>query len=163
MIVRRETPDEARAIGQFVTTAFLTARHADGNEAAIVARLRAEGGLLLSLVAEGAKGLIGHVAASPVTIGGAGGWGCIAPLAVCEAARRQGIGAALMRAALARLEAAGAGGVVVLGDPAYYGRFGLIADPARFAPGLPPEYLLGRSFRDPPPAGEVRFHPAFGV
>lgn len=163
MILRDEAEGEAGAIGELITTAFLTAPHADGTEAAIVVRLRAGGGLLLSLVAERAEGLIGHVAASPVTIGGVGGWACIAPLSVAEGARRQGVGAALMRAALVRLEAAGLGGVVLLGDPAFYGRFGFIADPARFVPGLPAEYLLGRAFRGAGLAGEIRFHPAFGL
>lgn len=73
MILRDAAASEAGAIGDLITTAFLSAPHADGTEAALVARLRAEGGLWLSLVAEAAAGLAGHVAASPVRIGGAAG------------------------------------------------------------------------------------------
>ena len=160
MILRAEQPGEAGAIGALITAAFATAAHADGTEAAIMARLRDSGDLLLSLVAEEA-GVLGHVAASPVTIGGAAGWACIAPVSVAPAVQRQGVGAALMRAALAALQAQGADGVIVLGDPGYYGRFGLKADPRRHVPDVPGEFLLSLSFGTDP-AGVVSFHPAFG-
>lgn len=161
MILRAEQPGEAGAIGALITAAFATAAHADGTEAAIMARLRDSGDLLLSLVAEEAGVLLGHVAASPVTIGGAAGWACIAPVSVAPAVQRQGVGSALMRAALAALRAQGAGGVIVLGDPGYYGRFGLKADPRRHVPDVPGEFLLSLSFGTAP-EGVVSFHPAFG-
>ena len=161
MIPRPERADEAAAIGQLITEAFATAPHADGNEAEIVTRLREGGGLLLSLVCADAAGLTGHIAASPVTIGGAPGWACIAPVCVAPRCQRQGIGGALMRAALDGLRAQGLGGVVLLGDPAYYTRFGLLADPARHLPGVPAEYLLSRAFAEPAPTGPITLHPAF--
>jgi putative acetyltransferase len=52
----------------------------------------------------------------------------LAPVAVGEAWRRRGIAAALIGAGLDRARAEGWRGVVVLGDPAYYRRFGF--DPA---------------------------------
>lgn len=160
MILRPERTDDAAAIGALITAAFATAAHADGTEAAVMARLRASGDLLLSLVAEDGRGLLGHVAASPVTLGGAAGWACIAPVSVAPAVQRQGVGGALMRAALAKLQAQGAGGVVVLGDPAYYGRFGLQADPRRHVPDVPAEFLLSLAFGSLA-EGVVAFHPAF--
>ncbi len=48
----------------------------------------------------------------------------LAPLAVAAAWRRRGVGAALVRASLEELRASGCDLVLVLGDPAYYGRFG---------------------------------------
>ena len=160
MILRAEQPGEAGAIGALITAAFATAAHSDGTEAAIMARLRDSGDLLLSLVAEEA-GVLGHVAASPVTIGGAEGWACIAPVSVAPAVQRQGVGTALVQAALADLRAQGLGGVIVLGDPCYYGRFGLKADPRRHVPDVPGEFLLSLSFGTDP-AEVVSFHPAFG-
>lgn len=48
----------------------------------------------------------------------------LAPLAVAPAWQRQGVGTALVRAGLRRLEDAGFGLVLVLGDPQFYGRLG---------------------------------------
>ena len=48
----------------------------------------------------------------------------LAPLGVVPAHQGQGVGGALVRAGLARLETMGVRQVFVLGDPAYYSRFG---------------------------------------
>ena len=67
--------------------------------------LRAAGALTLSLVAvDGADGLVGHVAFSPVTIAGrAGRWYGLGPISVRPSRQRSGIGARLMDEGLARL------------------------------------------------------------
>jgi predicted N-acetyltransferase YhbS len=51
----------------------------------------------------------------------------LGPLAVNPACRELGVGAALMRHALAAAEAAGHGAVILLGDAPYYARFGFSA------------------------------------
>lgn len=89
------------------------------DEADLVARLRADGDLPLSLVAEAGGVILGHVALSPLRA--AGPALALAPLAVHPAVQGRGIGTALVRAAL---DAFGDHSVVVLGDPAYYRRFG---------------------------------------
>jgi putative acetyltransferase len=48
----------------------------------------------------------------------------LAPVAVLPAVQKRGIGTALIREALGRLAATRLDLVLVLGDPAYYGRFG---------------------------------------
>ena len=48
----------------------------------------------------------------------------LAPLAVTPARHRQGVGSQLIRAGLVAMREAGVALVCVLGDPAYYGRFG---------------------------------------
>ncbi len=48
----------------------------------------------------------------------------LAPLAVSPARQRQGIGTAIVQAGLQLLDANGVDVVLVLGDPAYYGRLG---------------------------------------
>ncbi len=121
--MRAERPGDAARIDAVHRAAFPT-----DAEARLVARLRAAGKARVALVAEADGEIVGHVLLSPVRLasgerGELPGLG-LAPLAVLPASQRRGIGAALVRAALAEGRAAGAGFVVVLGDPAYYGRFG---------------------------------------
>lgn len=159
-MLRDEAPDDAAAIAALLTAAFRDAPRSDGSEAAIVARLRAAGALTLSLVAADAAGLAGHVAFSPVRAGDAPGWQGLAPLAVRADARRRGIGAALVRAGLARLRGLGAAGCVVLGDPAYYGRFGFAADPRLTLAGVPAPHFQILRLVGPMPTGRAEYHPA---
>ena len=154
-----ETPDDAPAIAALVTDAFLTAAHADGTEAAIVDGLRAAGALLLSLVATDGPALVGHVAASPVTIAGRPGWAGIGPLAVRADRRRAGIGAALMTAALDALRARGLAGAVLVGDPAYYARFGFAAEPRPDRPRRPRRVRPRPALRRPAPDRRHRLPP----
>lgn len=161
MLIRPEQPHDARAISLLTTAAFQTAPHSDGTEAEIVDRLRSAGALLLSLVAEDGTGIVGHVAFSPVTIGDDPAWVGLGPVSVAPSAQNAGIGTAMIREGLARMAATGHGGCVVLGDPAYYARFGFAATSAITYPGVPPEYFMALSFGDPMPQGEAAYHPAF--
>ncbi len=73
----------------------------------------------------------------------------LAPLAVAPPRQGRGIGAALVRAGLAKVRAAGFDAVFVLGDPAYRGRFGFTpAAAAGYAsPSAEPHFMglaLGR-------------------
>jgi putative acetyltransferase len=54
----------------------------------------------------------------------------LAPLAVRPGLQRAGVGSALVRTGLQSIPEFGAHGVLVLGDPAYYGRFGFSAETA---------------------------------
>jgi putative acetyltransferase len=120
--IRAECLTDAIAIGWLIDSAFSTPA-----EARLVDALRANANLLVSLVAEADGEVVGHVAFSPVMIGDGGivarGAG-LAPVAVAESWRRQGIAAGLIRAGLDACRALGIPFVVVLGDPAYYSRFG---------------------------------------
>jgi putative acetyltransferase len=65
----------------------------------------------------------------------------LAPLAVAPDQQKQGIGSALVRAGLARLRQEGIEAVYVLGDPAYYGRFGFLPERSVRTPcPIPPEW-----------------------
>jgi putative acetyltransferase len=122
MIIRPETSGDVAAIGDLVRAAF--ARH---QEAGLVDGLRRSGDLRLSLVAEEAGRVIGHVGFSRVWISRDGRRSpgvSLAPLAVAAERRRRGVGAELVEAGHADLRAAGESICFVLGDPAYYGRFG---------------------------------------
>ena len=161
--IRDERPGDADAIRQLTAAAFAGAEHSDGTEAAIVDALRDAGALTVSLVAEDEGAIVGHVAISPVRIGGEiAGWHGLGPVSVDPAFQRQGIGDRLIREALNRLRAGGSNGCVVLGEPAYYARFGFRADPRLTFAGPPPEYFQLLAFGASAPAGPVAYHPAFG-
>jgi putative acetyltransferase len=162
MQIRPELPTDAAAIGEVIELAFDGHPYSAGTEGAIVRALRSAGALSVSLVAVLEGEVAGHVAFSPVMVGGrALGWHGLGPLAVRPAAQRRGIGAALVREGLARLRAQGAAGCVVLGDAAYYARFGFAVRPGLVYPGPPPEHFMALSFGAGYPAGPVAYHPAF--
>ena len=89
--------------------------------------LRASEKVAVSLVAEVAGTVVGHVLFSPVSVhpplGATPGVG-LGPLAVLPGQRRRRIGASLVEVGLESCRRAGAAFAVVLGDPGYYARFG---------------------------------------
>lgn len=165
MQIRTERPEDAAAIAAITTAAFEDAPHAGGNEARVVETLRRSGALTLSLVAVEEGGFpVGHIAFSPVRIAGqAGQWFALGPVSVRPDRQRQGLGGALIREGLARLERLGAQGCVLLGEPAYYSRFGFAGGEALTYMGDPNPYLQWLAFAGPSPRGEVVFDPAFEV
>lgn len=113
-------------------------RQHDGREEADIVAHTWELGIApaeLDLVAVEDDGrLIGHVLAAPGVLRGRQGEDdgearvdrralAVAPLAVLPSRQRRGVGSSLMREVLSRAEASGAPLVLLLGDPAYYGRF----------------------------------------
>lgn len=163
MQIRLERPDDATTIHALTVAAFRGMPFSDGAEAGVVAGLRTAGALTLSLVATEGGEILGHVAFSPVTIDGeAGDWFALGPVSVWPDRQRSGVGQALIREGLRRLRAMGAGGCVLLGDPAYYARFGFENDPDLRHGGAPAWAFQRLSLDGSRPRGEVRFHPAFG-
>ncbi|WP_342713201.1 N-acetyltransferase [Bradyrhizobium sp. B124] len=165
MQIRHERGEDAAAISRITTAAFATAPHSSGTEARIVEALRQAGALTVSLVATSDDGrIVGHVAFSSVQIDGvAGRWYGLGPISVAPEMQRQGIGGALLRAGLARLAALNADGCVLLGDPAYYSRFGFVSDPALTYGGKPSPYFQRLVLKGEPPKGDVRYDAAFDV
>ncbi|MET3819960.1 putative acetyltransferase [Burkholderia sp. PvR073] len=165
--LRDERAGDVDAIGRVIMAAFADEPRHGQLERQVVDVLRADGALGVSLVAERDERVIGHVAFSPVSIGGepAGShaWYGLAPLAVRPECRRQSIGAGLVRTGLDALRRRGARGCVVLGDPAYYARFGFVPSGDLVFADAPREYFLALSFDEaaPRPSGEVRYHAAF--
>jgi len=162
MMIRPETGTDHDAIEALTMAAFLDAPHTDHNEQLIVRDLRKAGALSLSLVAELEGQVVGHLCFSPVTItDGSEQWFGLGPISVSPEWQGKGVGSHLMKAGLAALEAKGAAGCVVLGDPGFYGRFGFVADASLVLPGVPAEYFMARSFADERAKGEVSYHGAF--
>ena len=169
--IRPEAPGDAPAIDAGLGAAFAGVPHSDQSEARTVRALRRDGALSLSLLAVRVGGCAGdcagYVAASPVRLSGSPGrWFGLGPVAVDPRWQRQGVGQALVRAALADLRARGAAGVVLLGDPAYYARFGFAALGDLSLPGLPAAYadhVQALAFGDQAARGTLRYPAAFGL
>ena len=99
---------------------------------------------VVSLVAVRARALAGHVMLTECELAGHGRrLALLGPLAVAPDAQRQGVGGALVGAGLQRLIARGVHRVLVLGDPAYYARFGFAREEA-----IRPPYPLPDQWRD---------------
>lgn len=162
LTLRPERPGDQDAIGDVTRLAFLDHPYGHQTEQFIVRDLRRGDALTVSLVAEEAGRIIGHIAFSPVTVSdGSTGWYGLGPVSVVPDRQRQGIGSRLVERGLERLRALGAQGCVLVGDPAFYRRFGFANSPALTLPGIPPEFFLALSLGGAPARGEVGFHPAF--
>lgn len=164
----RDTPADAAAIEAVTVAAFRDAPHTSHTEQYVVNALRRAGQLTVSLVAERDGAIVGHVALSPVTIADGtaddtGGWFGLGPVSVLPAEQGRGLGSRLVREALRLLRERGGAGCVLVGEPAYYGRFGFRAEPGLVLPGIPPEYFQALSFGATLPRGTVAFHAAFGA
>nr|WP_062331791.1 N-acetyltransferase [Herbidospora sakaeratensis] len=125
MLIRRETPGDVAAIREVVRRAFARPETPDPVESPLVDELRADKGWIpaLSMVAEADGAVAGHVVCTRADLGGAPVLG-LGPLAVAPERQRQGVGLALMHAVLGAADALGEPLVVLLGNPAYYSRYG---------------------------------------
>ncbi len=164
LIIRQELPSDISAIHALTKAAFLHAPHAAHTEHFIVDALRDANALFISLVAENDGAILGHVAISPVSISsGVPDWYALGPLSVSPEYQRQGIGSKLVFDVLRQLKEKGAAGCVLVGEPAYYARFGFTQQNSLAYPDLPSEYFQVISFSQSVPQGIVRFHEAFDV
>ncbi|MDJ0685658.1 MAG: N-acetyltransferase [Alphaproteobacteria bacterium] len=137
--IRETAPVDAPAIQALLSEAF-----PDEALWPVVERLLTTDAPVLSLCAMQDADLIGHVlfthcrvapTETPVAL--------LAPVAVRADRRRQGVGGALILDGLRRLAASGAGLALVLGDPAYYSRFGFETETA-----VTPPYPLPEAWRE---------------
>ncbi len=125
-MIRYARPADRPAIAAVITTAFGRA-----DEAELVARLRADDDALFELVAEEEGAVAGHIFFSRLWADRAELFGALAPLAVAPALQKRNFGAKLVKSGIDCAKEFGCHGLLVLGDPAYYGRFGFSAETAR--------------------------------
>lgn len=164
MQIRPERPADAEAIHRVTVAAFQTVPYGDGSEGRVIDTLRASGALTLSLVAEDDGEIIGQVTFSPITIDGREGpWLCLGPVAVKPERHSEGIGAALISEGLRQIAADGFELCVLLGNPAYYRRFGFVHDPQLSCGEGQSEAFQRLVLRGEVPRGIVAFHSAFSV
>jgi putative acetyltransferase len=149
VLIRRERPADVDVVREVHLAAFAAVPGrddplAEGDdtaglppdpvEARLVDDLRADPGAwlpALSLVAEDADGdVVGHVVCTRATLTGPAGavpaLG-LGPLGVRPERQKRGVGLALTHAVLAAADALDEPLVVLLGEPAYYARFGFVA------------------------------------
>jgi len=164
LLIRNEETHDWAVVHALNAAAFATPAEAD-----LVDTLRARASPVVSLVAEQAGEVVGHILFSPVTLSGHAGLKLmgLAPMAVAPSHQRRGIGSALVRAGLEHCRALDAGALVVLGHPGYYPRFGFspsvrfgigceydVPDDAFMVAELEPGFLRGAS-------GTIQYHAAF--
>lgn len=164
MQIRAEQAADHEAVYAVHAAAFATPA-----EAELVERLRQRASPIISLVAESAGEVVGHILFTPVQLDGASELQLmgLAPMAVLPGHQRQGIGSQLISAGLEQCEEDGFGAVVVLGHANYYPKFG-------FRPstefGINSDYdvaaevFMVRELRDDylqDHAGTVHFHEEF--
>ena len=164
MNIRPEQDTDKQAIYEVTQSAFATVEYAGGNEQDIVNTLRDLGALSLSLVACRGEELVGHVAFSPAPAAdGSGPWYALGPVSVHPDEQRQGIGAALINTGLEQLAQQGGLGCILVGDPAYYQRFGFEAAPDHVPDNEPAEYFMLNCFSDTRPTDKFAFHEGFYI
>jgi putative acetyltransferase len=160
--IRAERSGDEATIHRLTEAAFRDMPFSEGDEQHLVDALRRDGDLALSLVAEDATRIVGHIAFSRVTISdGTPEWYDLGPVSVWPELHRQGIGSALIEHGIATLRQGGAAGIVLLGSPDYYVRFGFRHEPQLRYPGPPPEYFQCLVLTGDLPEGEVTYAPAF--
>jgi putative acetyltransferase len=158
--------DELDAICAVVEAAF-----GRRDEAALVRALVADGAAVVSLVARDADGRIeGHVLYSALHATAEDGTRiaavALAPVSVLPARQSAGLGAALIAAGDAACAVLGFTLAVVLGNPAYYSRFGYDVDAARaFETPYAGPYLMAKALGEadlPEGAVSLVYPAAFG-
>ena len=146
MSIRLATPHDAPAIRTVYRAAFPEAEWEQVASLALSLLTPSDAPQTLSVVAEEAGILTGHVAFSPITAPNHPAWtgAILAPLAVDPAHQKKGIGSALVRHGVQHHREAGTDVLFVYGDPAYYGRFGFTTDSAeRYTPPHPLAFPFG--------------------
>lgn len=154
VMIRRELPEDIAAIRAVTTAAFRSAARSappvepggDPGETTLVSWLREDAGWIpaLSLVAIEDGQVVGHVVATRAHVDDWPALG-VGPLSVLPQRQRAGIGAALLHAVLGAAEALDEPLVGLLGEPAYYRRFGFV--PARSIGITAPDASWGDDFQ----------------
>jgi predicted N-acetyltransferase YhbS len=164
MHIRDERPGDAQTIYDITKAAFTPMPYSAGDEQDLIDALRADGALAVSLVAERDAEIVGHIAFSRVKIDGQfGNWFDLGPVSVKPGLQSIGIGSALIREGIKRIDAMNADGCVLLGYPSYYGRFGFTHDPDLTYLGEVNPNFQQLTIRGETPKGDVSYHPAFAA
>jgi putative acetyltransferase len=128
VIVRAGAPEDRQAIEALYPLVF-----PDEDLLPLVRQLLDMPDATVSLVAVAGDNVIGHVLFTRCDLDGRK-VALLGPLGIDPVRQRKGLGAALVRAGHDRLRDAACEHVFVLGDPAYYGRFGFRSEPGVATP-----------------------------
>lgn len=137
--IRESGPDDQESIESLYRDAF-----PEEDLLPLIRELFQDAPSILSLVGTIGPSLVGNVIFTPCHVAGnRDKVALLAPLAVAPAWQRKGAGSALVHAGFERLSKAGVSHVYVLGDPAYYSRFGFKPETH-----VTPPYPLPAEWRD---------------
>lgn len=160
--IRSERPTDQDEIYALTARAFAPMPFADGDEQELIGKLRDAGTLVLSLVAEQAGKIVGHVAFTPAfAADGTPGWYALGPVSVAPELQRMGIGTRLIENGLTQLRDRLAIGCVLVGNPVYYARFGFRGAPHLAPEGESAEYYQQLILTNGALEMIVGFHPLF--
>ncbi|OBV11057.1 GNAT family N-acetyltransferase [Erythrobacter dokdonensis] len=160
--IREERPGDEAAIHDMVRRAFIGHAYSDGDEQDVIDRLRDDGDLLLSLVAEADGAIIGQITYSPALLeNGEEGWVVLGPVAVDPAHQGKGLGRKLIEAGEAVMRTRGVKGITVLGDPELYAHFGFAQNTPMWLAGELGWAFQVKSLGPAIPATEQRYVRAF--
>lgn len=163
ILIRPETSADHAAIHDVTERAFAPMPYSDGDEQLLIGKLRDAGALALSLVAESNGVVVGQITFSPAfAADGSPGWYALGPVSVEPALKHKGIGGQLIRAGIAWLQDQRAAGCILIGNPAYYSRFGFRAFPELAPAGMPAEYYQILPLSVAQPNVVVSFNQLFG-
>lgn len=154
--IRPETPADYAPLHDFIKSAFETAAMSSGLEQDFVAHtLRQEGRYIPSLafVALEEGQIVGHIMLTHLAVQGRKNLKMLllSPLCVRLDRRRQGVGSHLVRHALRRAQEQGFEAVALVGNPAYYGRFGFSRMDGfglHCQPAVPAQYALALALKE---------------
>jgi len=162
--IRAEEEKDWAAVQAVNESAFETSA-----EARLVDRLRKEAQPVISLIAEDANEIVGHIMFSPVSLSDHAHLKVmgLGPMAVLPKLQGKGIGSTLVRAGLEQCKQLGFGAVVLVGHPEFYSRFEFrpasrfhltcefeVPEEAFMAVELEPGFLADVS-------GIIKYHPKF--
>jgi len=146
IVIRDENKDDIAEVDGLLSRAFAPSTE----EVALTHAVRDAMDAVLTHVAMQGETLVGHAMWSPMTLkdeAGVRGMLGLAPLAVDEPWRNQGIGQALVEEGIRRAKRARVRVLFLLGDPGYYRRFGFRAASEL---GYENPYGLGEEFQAMP-------------
>ena len=124
-----ETAHDAATIDALVLAAFGPGRFAKTAE-----RIREQASVAVGFVAREGEDIIGSVRLWRIKVGQTPAV-FLGPIAVDEVRRKSGLGADLVHACLEHARAQGIVGVLLVGDPPYFNRFGFRAAPGAVLAG----------------------------
>lgn len=162
LIIRNEKPSDIVTITEVTKAAFEDYSLNQKTEHLTIDDLRTASALTVSLVAEIAGKVVGHIAFSPVTISdGTKKWYGLGPVSVLPEYQGRQIGTALVRSGVNLLKSMSSKGIVLVGLPTYFIRFGFWNYSQLIHEGTPQEVFLAKPFIERLPKGTVEFHQAF--
>lgn len=124
-----------------------------GRFAKTAERLRERAVMAAGFIAHDDGRVVGSVRLWSITVGGLDAL-FLGPIAVTEDHRRSGLGADLVNACIGEAQHRSVGGVLLVGDPAYFSRFGFQAAPEIVLPGpADPRRVLWLNITSMAPSG----------